>query len=126
MRAYGRSEEHVERVAHRSRAAADVSLRAVRMRTRFFGMLNGAELVGTSAVLVVGFLLVRADTDTVGAATAAALYFIRLFDHPGPRGPRRDRPHAAGRSRSWTWQRPRQGARAPGCWRRRRTARRPD
>lgn len=80
VRAYRRSDEHVERVARRSREAADVGLRAVRMQTRFFGMLNGAELIGTSTVLVTGFLLVRADALSVGAATAAALYFIRLFD----------------------------------------------
>ncbi|MGH8904436.1 MAG: ATP-binding cassette domain-containing protein, partial [Egibacteraceae bacterium] len=39
-----------------------------------------AELIGTSSVLLVGFMLVRADAITIGAATAAALYFIRLFD----------------------------------------------
>ncbi len=45
--------------------------------------MNGAELVGVLAILVTGFWLVRADAVTVGAATAAALYFLRLFDPIG-------------------------------------------
>jgi ATP-binding cassette subfamily C protein len=52
----------------------------VRLQTRFFARLNGAELVGTSAILLAGFLLVRAGSISVGEATAAALYFVRLFD----------------------------------------------
>ena len=42
-------------------------------------MLNGAEMVGTLSILLAGFLLVRADAITLGAATAAAFYFTRLF-----------------------------------------------
>src|ERR1700754_1157355 len=54
-------------------------MEVVRFQTRFFGRLNGAELVGAAAVLTVGFLLVRSGTSTIGTATAAALYFINLF-----------------------------------------------
>jgi ATP-binding cassette, subfamily C, bacterial len=36
--------------------------------------------MGTTAVLVAGFVLVRDGTLSVGEATAAALYFVRLFD----------------------------------------------
>ena len=50
------------------------------MRTTFFARLNAAEFVGLSAVLVAGFLAVRADVASLGAATAAALMFVRLFD----------------------------------------------
>ncbi len=71
---------HTARIAERCREALGISLCAVAEQTRFFGRLNIAEVIGTSAVLVVGFLLVRADAVTLGAATAAALYFIRLFD----------------------------------------------
>lgn len=53
------------------------------MFTRFGSRLNRAECVGLTAVLVVGFLLVRADLVTVGATTAAALYFHRLFNPLG-------------------------------------------
>ncbi|MGQ0718121.1 MAG: ABC transporter ATP-binding protein [Pseudonocardiales bacterium] len=80
VRAFRLAGVHTERIAQRSRAAVAISLHTIAEQTRFFGRLNVAELIGTSAVLVVGFLLVRADAITVGAATAAALYFIRLFD----------------------------------------------
>ena len=55
-------------------------MRAVNLITRFFARLNVAELIGVGAILTTGFLLVDADAISVGAATAAALYFIRLFD----------------------------------------------
>ena len=42
-------------------------------------MLNGAEMVGVLSILVTGFLLVRSEAITLGAATAAAFYFTRLF-----------------------------------------------
>ena len=42
--------------------------------------LNLAEFVGPTAILITGFLLVRAGTVSIGAATAAALFFVRLFD----------------------------------------------
>ena len=42
-------------------------------------MLNGAEMVGVLSILVAGFFLVRSDAITLGAATAAAFYFTRLF-----------------------------------------------
>ncbi|MGQ0776578.1 MAG: ABC transporter ATP-binding protein [Pseudonocardiales bacterium] len=80
VRAYRLSPLHLDRIAQRCRDALSISLGTVVESTRFFGRLNIGELIGTSSVLVVGFLLVRADAITVGAATAAALYFIRLFD----------------------------------------------
>ena len=42
-------------------------------------MLNGAEMVGVLSILVTGFFLVRSEAITLGAATAAAFYFTRLF-----------------------------------------------
>ena len=51
---------------------------------RRFGLaMNGAELSACSPSSSTGFWLVRADAVTVGAATAAALYFLRLFDPIG-------------------------------------------
>ena len=47
---------------------------------RFFARVNTAEFVGLTAILIAGFFLVRADLATVGATTAAALYFHRIFD----------------------------------------------
>ncbi|MGH3616068.1 MAG: ABC transporter ATP-binding protein [Pseudonocardia sp.] len=80
VRAFRLAAEHTARIAARSRDAVVIALHTTVMQTRFYGALNIAELIGTSAVLGVGFALVRADAITVGAATAAALYFIRLFD----------------------------------------------
>src|SRR4029453_8849948 len=56
------------------------SLRGVGYLTRFYNRLNLAELIGLSAVLLVGFWLNAEGAVTIGAATAAALYFYRLFD----------------------------------------------
>ncbi|MDF9875561.1 ABC transporter ATP-binding protein [Cellulosimicrobium cellulans] len=79
VRAFG-IEEHARTAVDRaSRDYVDHSLRAARSMTRFYGRLNVAELLGLGSVLVVGFVLVRDDAATLGAATAAALYFHRLF-----------------------------------------------
>jgi len=80
VRAFGLSETHLAAVTARSQEAVDIDLEANRTATRFFGRLNLAEYLGLTAILVVGFLLVRADAATVGAIAAAALYFHRLFD----------------------------------------------
>jgi ATP-binding cassette subfamily C protein len=53
------------------------------VRNDFNVFLNLAELVGLSAVLLTGYLLVTGGTVELGAATAAALYFLALF---GPMG----------------------------------------
>jgi ATP-binding cassette subfamily C protein len=54
-------------------------MQAVRLRTNFFAQLNGAELLGLAAVLSVGYWLVTTGSVSIGAATAAALYFHSLF-----------------------------------------------
>ena len=46
---------------------------------QFGAVLNGAEMVGVLSILLAGFLLVRSEAITLGAATAAAFYFTRLF-----------------------------------------------
>ena len=68
----------------------DASLRvvgrtlAIRLAVnRFFFRLNAAEWAGTTAALVVGFVLVQQHVVGLGQATAAALLFLRLF---GPLG----------------------------------------
>ncbi|MFE6236810.1 ABC transporter ATP-binding protein [Cellulosimicrobium sp. NPDC057862] len=79
VRAFG-IEEHARTAVDRaSLDYVDHSLRAARSMTRFYGRLNVAELLGLGSVLVVGFVLVRDGAATLGAATAAALYFHRLF-----------------------------------------------
>jgi ATP-binding cassette subfamily C protein len=80
VRAFRLQDDHGDRVDRASSRAIDRSLLAARIRSRFFAWLNGAELVGLGTVLAVGFVAVRADVVTVGEATAAALYFHRLFN----------------------------------------------
>jgi ATP-binding cassette subfamily C protein len=80
IRALGLADAELPRVADRSNASVTAAVRAIRVSTGFFSRLNAAELVGTAAVLVAGFLLVRADALTIGGATAGALLFVRLFD----------------------------------------------
>ncbi|MGH3878876.1 MAG: ABC transporter ATP-binding protein [Actinophytocola sp.] len=83
LRAYRLEAVHTAEINERSRAAMDLSIGVFRLFTRLVGRMNRAELVGLSAILVTGFLLVRADLVTVGATTAAALYFHRLFNPIG-------------------------------------------
>ena len=79
----GHGDRHEALVAASSLRAIDLSLTGIGLLTRFYNRLNVAELVGLGAVLATGFWLVSGDAVTVGAATAAALYFHRLF---GPIG----------------------------------------
>ncbi|MEU6853524.1 ABC transporter ATP-binding protein [Actinacidiphila alni] len=80
VRAFRLTERQTARVADRSAAAMDYALRAVTLRSRFFGRLNSAEFTGLGLILCVGYWLVRSGHAGVGEATAAALLFVRLFD----------------------------------------------
>jgi ATP-binding cassette subfamily C protein len=80
VQALDESERHTGLVGERSQRAVDLALRGTWLRTRFFARLNLAEAVGLGAILATGFLLHRAGDVSVGAVTAAALYFQRLFD----------------------------------------------
>jgi ATP-binding cassette subfamily C protein len=80
VRAFRLTRLHTDAVRDRSQAAVDLALRANRLATRFYGRLNFAEFLGLGAVLAMGFFLVRSDAASIGAASAAALYFHRLFD----------------------------------------------
>ncbi|MGA4990785.1 ABC transporter ATP-binding protein [Nonomuraea bangladeshensis] len=79
VRAFRTEPEHLERVAGRSRAAVELTMRGVRLMLRFYSRLHIAEYVGLAAVLAAGVLLVRDGSATIGTATAAALYFHNLF-----------------------------------------------
>ncbi|MDT7729423.1 MAG: ATP-binding cassette, subfamily bacterial [Actinomycetota bacterium] len=79
VRAFRLADAHVERVTERSGAALALALRGVRLMTRFFARLNGAEFVGLSAILVAGYFLVGNGSVTIGVAATAALYFHGLF-----------------------------------------------
>ncbi len=79
VHAFGLSRAHAARIA---RASWAVTIWAVRARTvinGFFARINLAEFLGMSSILVVGFWLVREGQGSVGAATTAMLFFLRLF-----------------------------------------------
>lgn len=83
VRALRAEERHLARIAESSVEAIALEVRATRVRNDFNVFLNSAELVGLAAVLGVGYLLVTGGDVELGAATAAALYFLGLF---GPMG----------------------------------------
>lgn len=80
----GRAQEvHLERISQRSLTAVETQRETTRARNRFNGGLNLGEFAGLAAVLAVGFWRAGDASVTVGAVTAAALFFHRLF---GPIG----------------------------------------
>ncbi|WP_045821375.1 ABC transporter ATP-binding protein [Williamsia herbipolensis] len=81
--AYERHDHHVEAISTASARARDISIAVFAQFTRFSGRINRAEFIGLAAILVVGFALVREGEVTVGAVTAAALLFQRLFNPVG-------------------------------------------
>ncbi|GAB2868932.1 ABC transporter ATP-binding protein [Nocardioides pacificus] len=83
VRAYALEREHQGRVEATSQRAVDIALDVFGLLTRFFTRINATELLGLGLVIGAGFWLVREDLSTVGAVTAAALYFHRLFNPIG-------------------------------------------
>lgn len=77
------ADSRLHAVADTSRVAIATELRGVGYVGRFANGLNLAEAFGLAGVLVAGYLLVTSGAAGVGAATAAALFFHRLF---GPMG----------------------------------------
>jgi ATP-binding cassette, subfamily C, bacterial len=74
---------HLRHIGRQSENAVQLELRATHIRNVFGVFLNSAEFVGLTAVLIAGYVLVSSDSIAVGAASAAALYFLGLF---GPMG----------------------------------------
>ncbi|MSZ78374.1 MAG: ABC transporter ATP-binding protein, partial [Actinobacteria bacterium] len=83
LRAFGLARAHQERVAESSWRSAQISIDVFALLTRFTARGNRAELIGLLLILVTGFVLVRDDAVSVGAVTAAALLFHRLFNPIG-------------------------------------------
>ncbi|MDX3506456.1 ABC transporter ATP-binding protein [Streptomyces sp. ID03-2B] len=83
IRAYGSQDLHLGEVSDRGERAIERQRDGVRLRNRFTGWLNAAEFLGLAAVLATGYALLGSGAISLGAATAAALYFHRLF---GPVG----------------------------------------
>ncbi|MEV5212473.1 ABC transporter ATP-binding protein [Micromonospora sp. NPDC053740] len=78
-RAFGIGGGLLRRIEDTSDSAVGFSVSVYRLTLRLLNRNNLAELFGLAMVLGLGFLLVRNDLTTVGAVTAAALYFLRLF-----------------------------------------------
>ncbi|MGO1259860.1 MAG: ABC transporter ATP-binding protein, partial [Brachybacterium sp.] len=83
VRAHDRAESRLRLIADRSLEAVATQLRQATARNHFFAGLNTAEFIGLAAVLATGYWRVDSGMITVGAVTAAALFFHRLF---GPIG----------------------------------------
>ncbi len=83
LRELGQSSDGVDRIEHRSQEAVRVTVDVYRLFTRFGFRMNLSEMVGLIAVLTGGFVVVRSGTGTIGDATAAALFFHRLFNPIG-------------------------------------------
>lgn len=83
VRAYGTREAHLADIAVASATAVETHRATARARNVFTGGLNAAEFIGLAAVLAVGFVRVTAAGLSVGAVTAGALYFHRLFSPIG-------------------------------------------
>ena len=79
VRAFRLQARHLRRIRETSDAAVRAGMRARTISAQFGSVLNGAEMVGVLSILLAGFSLVRSDAITLGAATAAAFYFTRLF-----------------------------------------------
>jgi len=82
-RAFGLTGRLLTEIEGRSWEVVRWTLRARVVQNRFFAGINLAEFIGMATILVVGYMLVGNEGLTVGAATAAMLFFLRLF---GPIG----------------------------------------
>ena len=83
VRVLGLAPAHLRRIESASQRTVDLAVDTARARALFSSGLNAAELVGLAAILVTGFVLVGDGAISLGMATAAALYFHRLFDPIG-------------------------------------------
>lgn len=83
LRAHALGEQQQRRVDEASWASAQISVDVFGLLTRFWGRNNRAEAVGLLLICATGFWIVREGESTVGAVTAAALLFHRLFNPIG-------------------------------------------
>ncbi|WP_433165955.1 ABC transporter ATP-binding protein [Kribbella sp. CA-247076] len=80
VRAYALEDRQLEKIGATSGVARDISIHVFKLFSFFSARINHAEFTGLTAILVAGFFLVREDAVSIGAVTAAALYFHRLFN----------------------------------------------
>nr|BFE59012.1 hypothetical protein GCM10020063_035380 [Dactylosporangium thailandense] len=83
VHAYRLEERHRRGIDAASARARDVEYSVFKLFTRLVGRVNRAEFAGVLAIVVAGYLLVRAGHVTVGETAAAAVLFHRLFNPIG-------------------------------------------
>lgn len=83
LHAYEIYKNHADEITRCSASVRKSSVAAFTVFTRLVGRVNRAEFIGLTATLITGFFLVRSGDITVGAVTAAALLFHRLFNPLG-------------------------------------------
>lgn len=83
LRAYGAEAQQLTTITDASDRARRLSRDVLWFASGWGKWMNLAELVGLGAIIATGFMLVSTDLVTVGAVTAAALYFHRLFNPLG-------------------------------------------
>lgn len=83
LRAYGAEARQLATITDASDRARRLSRDVLWFASGWGKWMNLAELVGLGAIIATGFMLVSTDLVTVGAVTAAALYFHRLFNPLG-------------------------------------------
>ena len=83
VRAHATQADRLTVIARRSLASVETQRQAAKTRNVFNGTLNLAEFLGLAAILTAGLWRVESAGVTIGAVTAAALFFHRLF---GPIG----------------------------------------
>lgn len=79
VQAFGLGGRRHHRVVTSSWEVVRHTLRARTIQNMFLGRLTLAEFLGLAAILLTGFALIGAGQSTVGAATTAMLFFLRLF-----------------------------------------------
>lgn len=83
LRAFGVERIALDRIERTSADAVEITVGVFRLFTRYGAKMNASECVGLVLVLATGYALVTNDLATVGDATAAALFFHRLFNPIG-------------------------------------------
>lgn len=78
--AFGVAPLFIARIENSSRRTVALERGVVRVLTVFFSRLNAAEFIGLSTILATGFFLFAAGQVSLGACSAAALFFIQLFN----------------------------------------------
>ncbi|GAB3274211.1 ABC transporter ATP-binding protein [Kineosporia babensis] len=81
--AYGMADLQTRRVEEASGHSLELRVRTIGLSLWLTKSMNAAEAAGLSTILLTGYWLVHDDVVSVGAVTAAALLFHRLFDPLG-------------------------------------------